>query len=125
MRVLYVEDDRINRKVMQAILGRAAIVPDEAINGLEGLRRVDTEDYDVVLMDLRMPEMDGLTAIRHIRARSDAKAGVPIIVITADTSSGIREESIDAGANDLLTKPVDVSRLFEILGALNPSSQSL
>ncbi|MCC6920345.1 MAG: response regulator [Alphaproteobacteria bacterium] len=118
MRILYVEDDPVNRKVVQALLGRAGVATDEAVNGEAGLQRVDQGDYDVILMDLRMPVMDGLTAIRHIRARRDDKSRTPIVVITADTSAHIREEALAAGADDLLQKPVDIARLFETIGPL-------
>lgn len=118
MLILHVEDDPVNRKVMHALLGRAGIAPDEAVNGRAGIERVEQGDYDIVLMDLRMPVMDGLTAIRHIRARGDKKARTPVIVITADTSTSIREEALMAGADDLLQKPVDIARLFEIIGSL-------
>ena len=69
-----------------------------------------------LLLDVRMPGMDGLTAIRHIRARGDAKAKLPIIVVTADTALDLREQCLEAGANDVLFKPVAMDALFEAMG---------
>jgi CheY-like chemotaxis protein len=69
-------------------------------------------------MDLRMPEMDGLEAIRHIRARTDPKAGVPILLITADAGSTFEAECRTAGADVLVLKPVSMTALFNAIGSL-------
>ena len=66
---------------------------------------------NVVLMDLRMPGMDGLTAIRRIRDRADKKANIPIIVVTADTAVDLRERCVEAGADDVILKPVAMGLL--------------
>jgi CheY-like chemotaxis protein len=113
--VLYVDDDRINRMVMQAMLRRVDITLDEASDGLEGLEKIEQSDYDVVLMDLRMPNMDGLTAIGHIRARGDGKAHTPVVVVTADNSDSTRSDCLEQGANDVLYKPVSLERMIEVL----------
>lgn len=117
MRVLYVEDDPVNRKVMQAMLSRAGIAIEEAFDGLHGLEMIDTGDYDLVLMDLRMPRMDGLTAIKHIRARADHRSNVPIVVVTADTSETMRADCLREGANDVLCKPVPLQRMMELIAS--------
>ena len=75
-------------------------------------------DYNFVLMDLRMPGMDGLTAIRHIRARGDGKAELPIIVVTADTGAKLLEECMAQGADDVLFKPVSMQHLFDAMGRI-------
>ena len=72
----------------------------------------------MVLVDLRMPGMDGLTAIRHIRARPDAKAKLPIIVVTADTAPDLREQCLAAGADEVIFKPVAMDALFDAIGRL-------
>jgi CheY-like chemotaxis protein len=82
----------------------------------EGLARIDQQDFDVVLVDLRMPGMDGMEAIRLIRARDDSKAELPIIVVTADTAIDLRERCLDAGADDVLFKPVAMDALFDSIG---------
>src|SRR5258706_15746023 len=83
MRVLFVEDNEVNRRVVKEMLRAGGIDMAEAEDGLIGLEMINTQQFDLVLMDLRMPVMDGMTAIRHIRARPDDKAGLPVIVITA------------------------------------------
>ncbi|MEZ5938415.1 MAG: response regulator [Hyphomonadaceae bacterium] len=116
MRVLFVDDDAMNRRVVRDMLLVAGVTLDEAEDGQAGLDSVDREEYSLVLMDLRMPGMDGLTAIRRIRAREDAKAHVPIIVVTADTSLHMRDECLAAGADDVLMKPVAMKMLFKAMG---------
>jgi CheY-like chemotaxis protein len=118
MRVLFVEDNEVNRRVVKEMLRAGEIEMSEAEDGEAGLRMVEDNDYDLVLMDLRMPGMDGLTAIRHIRAREDAKANLPIIVITADAGATIEADCKDAGADDLVLKPVSMTALFNAIGAL-------
>jgi len=72
----------------------------------------------MLLVDLRMPGMDGITAIRHVRARDDDRAAVPIIVITADTALDLRERCLEAGADEVLFKPVAMDALFEAMGRI-------
>lgn len=118
MRVLFVDDNALNRRVVGEMLRAGQADMAEAPDGATGLRMVDENDYDVILMDLRMPGMDGLTAIRHIRARGDAKGQAPIIVITADDGPGLKADCIAAGADDLVLKPVSMVALFNAIGAL-------
>ena len=92
----------------------------EAADGLEALRKARELHPDVILMDLRMPGMDGLTAIRHIRARQDAKARLPVVVITADDGLTIDEDCLAAGADKVLHKPVALAALFDAIGAVLP-----
>jgi len=118
MRVLFVEDDQMNRRVVKDMLTIVDADMAEAEDAETGLAMIDANDYDIILMDLRMPGMDGLTAIERIRARSDAKAGLPIIVVTADTAADLREKCKAAGANDFLAKPVAMNALFDAIGDL-------
>ena len=118
MRVLFVDDDKMNRRVVRDMLEIAGVVMDEAPDGESGLQMVDENDYTIVLMDLRMPGMDGMTAIKHIRARNDAKADLPILVVTADTSVNIREHCIADGADDLLQKPVAMNALYDAMASI-------
>ena len=117
MRVLFVEDDPMNRRVVRDMLTVAGIALEEATDGRHGLAMIDQGEYSVVLMDLRMPGMDGLEAIRQIRARTDHKANVPIVVMTADTSADIRADYLSQGADDLLMKPVAMQPLFKTMAA--------
>lgn len=116
MRILFVDDDAMNRRVVRDMLKVAGVDMDEAPEAQSGLEMIERDKYDLVLMDLRMPGMDGLTAIRTIRARRDEKARVPIIVVTADGASGIKERCVADGADDLLTKPVAMKLLFKMIG---------
>lgn len=118
MRILLVEDNAVNRRLLGAMLRAGGFEMDEAEDGLAGLRMIDESHFDLVLMDLRMPGMDGITAIRHIRARGDAKAAVPVVVITADAGSTIEAECRAAGADDLVLKPVSMMALFSAVAAL-------
>ncbi|WP_447724277.1 response regulator [Sphingomonas koreensis] len=116
MNILFIEDDPMNRRVVRDMLDVAGASMAEAEHAEEGLRRIGAEDFDVVLVDLRMPGMDGIEAIERIRARDDAKAELPIIVVTADTAVDLRERCLTAGADEVLFKPVAMDALFDTIG---------
>ena len=118
MNVLFIEDDRMNRRVVRDMLDVAGADMAEAESAEEGLRMLDSGTYDMLLVDLRMPGMDGITAIQRIRARADDKAGVPIIVVTADTAVDLRDRCLAAGADEVLFKPVAMDALFEAMGRI-------
>jgi len=118
MLVLFVEDDPMNRSVVRDMLAVVDVAMAEAEDAEQGLRMIDEHEYDAVLMDLRMPGMDGLTAVRQIRARGDAKARLPVVVITADAGDDLRRRCGEAGADDVLSKPVPMDALFDTLGEL-------
>jgi CheY-like chemotaxis protein len=114
MRVLFIEDNPLNRRVVFEMLKVAGVEMSEAESGEIGLEMVDRDEiYDLLLVDLRMPGMDGFEAIRQIRARKDEKADVPMIVVTADTASDLYRQCAEAGADDLLQKPVSMTALFD------------
>jgi CheY-like chemotaxis protein len=116
MKILFVEDDAMNRRVVRDMLNVVGLDMDEAENAELGLRMVDEQEFDIILMDLRMPGMDGMAAIRKLRERTDAKAQVPIIVVTADAAATLREQCTAIGADDFLQKPVAMNALFESIG---------
>lgn len=118
MNVLFIEDDRMNRRVVRDMLDVAGAAMTEAESAERGLEILDAEEFQMVLVDLRMPGMDGITAIRHIRARTDAKAQVPIIVVTADVAPDLRERCLAAGADDVIFKPVAMDSLFDAMGRI-------
>jgi CheY-like chemotaxis protein len=118
MNVLFIEDDPMNRRVVADMLDVAGAAMTEAESAEIGLELIDERDFDMALVDLRMPGMDGITAIRRIRGRPDAKAKLPIIVVTADTAIDLRERCIAAGANEVLFKPVAMDALFEAMGRI-------
>ena len=115
MRVLYVDDNAPNRTVVRCMLDAAGVEMAEAEEAEVGLSMLDTGGFDLVLMDLRMPGMDGFTAIRHIRERADDAARLPVIVLTADNAHDIRAQALSIGADDLLLKPVQMEALFDVM----------
>jgi CheY-like chemotaxis protein len=128
MQVLFIEDDAMNRRVVKDMLSVADVEMSEAPEAETGLAMLDAQPFDLVLMDLRMPGMDGLSAIRRIRARGDAIAAVPIIVVTADTAMDLQERCRAAGADDLLRKPVAMTLLFDAIAramAERPSAAAM
>lgn len=118
MNILFIEDDSMNRRVVKDMLDVAGATMIGAENAEIGLKLVDEQDFDMILVDLRMPGMDGLEAIRHIRARGDAKAVLPIIVVTADTALDLRERCLAEGADEVLFKPVAMDSLFDAIGRM-------
>lgn len=118
MNVLFIEDDAMNRRVVRDMLGVAGVTMAEAASAEKGLQMIDRNVYDVVLLDLRMPGMDGVTAIGHIRGRSDPKAALPIVVVTADTGPDLRQRCLAAGADDVIFKPVAMQQLFDTVGRM-------
>ncbi|MEO7494120.1 MAG: response regulator, partial [Massilia sp.] len=113
-RVLLVEDNANNREVALDFLAAARIQVDVAVHGGEAVQMVRDGDYDMVLMDIQMPEVDGLAATRQIRTTHPA-GQLPIVAMTAHAMAGDREQSLAAGMNDHLTKPIDPERLFQAL----------
>lgn len=97
---------------MQAAGHRLVTVP----NGAEAVRMAETETFDAILMDVQMPELDGLAATRAIRALDGPAARIPVIALTANAISGDREACIEAGMDDYLTKPVEAAALRAALG---------
>lgn len=116
MNILFIEDDPMNRRVVRDMLDVAGASMAEAEHAEAGLRRIEEEEFDVILVDLRMPGMDGIEAIERIRARSDEKAALPIIVVTADTAIDLRERCVSAGADEVMFKPVAMDDLFDTIG---------
>ncbi|NIJ19331.1 CheY-like chemotaxis protein [Sphingomonas naasensis] len=116
MNILFIEDDPMNRRVVKDMLDVAGATMAEASWAEEGLARIDAENFDVVLVDLRMPGTDGFETIRRIRARDDERGKLPIIVVTADTAVDLRERCLALGADDVLFKPVAMDALFDSIG---------
>ncbi|MBF0339575.1 MAG: response regulator [Magnetococcales bacterium] len=113
-RVLVVEDNAINRQIAREILMGIGLVVEEADNGLESLLRLAEGPFDLVLMDIQMPEMDGYSATRQIRS-DPAHASLPIIAMTAHAMVEERARCLAAGMNDHVAKPVNRQQLFAAL----------
>ena len=118
-RVLAVDDNDVNRKLVELILGTIEADVVSVENGLEAVRAVEQGDFDLVLMDLQMPVMDGLTAIRRIRAweAGGQRPRTPIVVLSANVMSEHLRASADAGADDHIAKPVGVEQLISVVQA--------
>ncbi|WP_342116830.1 hybrid sensor histidine kinase/response regulator [Pseudoduganella sp. OTU4001] len=113
-RILLVEDNANNREVAIDFLETAQVQVDVAVHGGEALQMVQQGDYDLVLMDVQMQEMDGLTAARHMRAIESLRA-LPILAMTAHAMPEDEAKSLAAGMNDHITKPIDPDLLFRAL----------
>lgn len=116
-RVLLVEDNEVNQILAVRMLESMNHEVDTAVNGLEAISAMETGHYDLVLMDIQMPEMDGFEATRIIRDGSSAPGShkVPIIALTAHAMKGDREKCIEAGMDDYLTKPIQFNELAGIV----------
>jgi PAS domain S-box-containing protein len=113
--VLLVEDNAVNQKVALRFLERIGYQADAVANGLEALEACDRQRYDLVLMDLQMPEMDGFEAAREIRRRFPADRQPKIIALTANALQGDRELCLAAGMDDYVTKPIKLQELGEAI----------
>ncbi len=112
LRILAAEDNPVNQLVIQAMLTKAGHVVDLVANGREAVEAVQRMRYDLVLMDMQMPEMDGIAAARAIRALRGRVRTVPIISLTANAQTEDRDRSLAAGMNDHVVKPIDPGTLF-------------
>lgn len=112
LRILVAEDHAANQMIITAILNKAGHHVDVVANGLEAVAAVMRSPYDLVLMDVQMPEMDGPTATRTIREQNSDVASIPIIALTANAMAGDREMYLAAGMSDYVAKPIDSKQLF-------------
>jgi CheY-like chemotaxis protein len=115
LNVLLVEDNAVNQKVALRFLERLGYEADAANNGLEALRAIEARHYDLILMDLQMPEMDGFEATRQIRRHVPADFQPKIIALTANAMAGDRELCLAAGMDDYISKPVKMPELVEAI----------
>jgi len=113
--VLVVDDNNINLKVATTLLENTGARVYTATSGSEALQKINTHTFELILMDLEMPEMSGLEATRRIRKSNTNAKDIPIIALTAHAFSDLRHEAINAGMNDLLAKPYKPNELFAII----------
>jgi PAS domain S-box-containing protein len=118
LRILMAEDNVTNRRIATAILAKAGHSIVAVENGREAVERLAHEPFDLVLMDVQMPEMDGLEATRTIRVRDGEGARVPIIGLTAQAMKGDRARCLEAGMDGYVTKPLDTQALFAEIDAI-------
>jgi CheY-like chemotaxis protein len=114
-RALVVDDNPMNCEIAAALLARQGLEVRTAANGREAITLVQSEDFDIILMDSQMPEMDGLEATRHIRALPRGKGRIAIIGLSGNIGQEDRRAGLDAGMDDYLTKPVAPSALRAVL----------
>ncbi|OSM02213.1 ATP-binding protein [Magnetofaba australis] len=126
LNILLAEDDPINSEVGQGLLADAGHHVTLAANGAEAVAAARAQLFDLILMDLRMPDMDGLEATRRIRALGDPlNASVPVVALTADVLKQTVEQCRQAGMNEVLTKPIQIPRLNAVLTALDNTRMPL
>ncbi len=127
LRILLTDDNAINRQVIKLFLSPQGCDIAEATNGKEALDRLAQDDFDVVLMDIHMPVMDGKEAVQRIRA-TDRWSTLPVIALTADAMSGDREKYLALGMTDYVSKPVDqrelIAKLHQVMGLDVPVPQA-
>ena len=123
LRILLAEDNAVNQKLALRLLSQMGYRADVAANGLEAVQSVQRQAYDVVLMDVQMPEMDGLEATRRIRAEGTRHGQPRIVAMTANAMQGDREACIAAGMDDYVTKPIRVDALVQALESVQPTSR--
>ena len=130
--ILLVEDNPFNQQIAQEFLEQAGMVVETAENGFAALKALENKNYDLVFMDIQMPDLDGLEVTRRMREKYDSSS-LPIVAMTAHAMTGDREKSLAAGMNDHITKPIDPEELMSMLikwgntrrGEENPSKISL
>jgi CheY-like chemotaxis protein len=116
-KILLVEDNEMNRDMLSRRLERKGYAVTMAVDGKQGVEMARAGGYDLILMDMSQPEIDGWEATRQLRAVPETKA-VPIIGLTAHAMAGDREKALAAGCNDYDTKPIELPRLLAKIEAL-------
>ena len=118
-KILLVEDNEMNRDMLSRRLKRKGYEVAVAVDGLQGVEMAEAGGYDLILMDMSLPELDGWEATRRLRSNSGTES-VPIIALTAHAMAGDREKALDAGCDDYDTKPIELQRLLSKMQALLP-----
>ncbi len=123
LNILLVKDNRVNQQVALSMLKKWGHHIDVAWNGLETLEAVQRQDYDLILMDIQMPEMDGVTATQCIRQLDGKSATVPIVAVTANAMQGDRERFLEAGIDDYIPKPIDRETFYTVVHRYTPQER--
>jgi two-component system, cell cycle response regulator DivK len=116
-KILLVEDNEMNRDMLSRRLRKRGYEVVVAVDGAQGVALARSEAPTLILMDMSLPLLDGWEAIRQLKSAPETRA-IPIIALTAHAMSGDRERAVEAGADDFDTKPIDLARLLEKIGAL-------
>lgn len=123
VRVLLAEDNPINALLARTLLTRSGAVVDVVHDGEEAVAAASAAPYDLVLLDIRMPRLDGVTAAQRIRAQGGPTAAAPVIALTADASEEDRARALGAGMDDFITKPIDPRRLVDVAARFTLASK--
>jgi len=125
-KILLVEDIAVNQELIYAMLQPAKVLMESAFNGQEALERLAQEDFDLVLMDIKMPLLNGLDATKQIRqgAQSVRNPQIPIIAMTANAFEADRQACLEAGMNEYISKPIKKNILYQKIYELHPSDKS-
>ena len=118
-KILLVEDNEMNRDMLSRRLAKKGFAVEMAVDGKAGVEMGRAGKYDLILMDMSLPEIDGWEATRQLRAAPETKT-VPIIALTAHAMAGDRDKALEAGCNDYDTKPIELERLLGKMAALLP-----
>jgi len=119
--ILLVEDNDLNQRLMKISLSRYHYDVTVAVNGLEGVQMFKNQKFDLILMDIMMPIMDGFEATNEIRileSQDKSLGHTPIIAFTANTINNDREKCVNGGMDDIIEKPFDINKFREILKSL-------
>jgi CheY-like chemotaxis protein len=124
LRVLVAEDNAVNQRLIRLLLQRLGLKPDLACDGREAVDHARAQTYDLILMDVQMPELDGYEATAAIRQQESGTARhLPIIAMTAHAMKGDRERCLEAGMDEYVAKPIRAAQLFEIMGRVLGSAR--
>ena len=125
-KILVVDDTTVNLIVVKSLLKQSQLAIDTAVSGAEMLEMTDKTKYDLILLDQRMPRMDGIETLHHLRERHGGpNEDTPVICLTADAIAGARERYISEGFTDYLTKPIDGKELEKMLVSYLPPEKVL
>jgi len=113
LKILLVDDNAINRSVARLLLAPTGVIVTEAVNGVEALQRLAEHPFDLVLLDVHMPVMDGMETIRHIRAAESSWRAIPVIALTADAMTGDKERLLALGMTGYASKPIEQRALVQ------------
>lgn len=120
--ILVVEDNPTNQKVINAILNQAGHSADIVGNGDDALNLIDEKDFDLMILDMNMPYMDGIETLKTYRFMHSEKERIPVIMLTANATENAKQTSLNAGADAFLTKPVNTNKLLETISNLSNSA---
>jgi signal transduction histidine kinase/AmiR/NasT family two-component response regulator len=132
LKILLVDDNAINRSVARLLLAPSGVIVTEAVNGKDALHRLAEQQFDLVLLDVHMPVMDGMETIRHIRAGETSWRAIPVIALTADAMSGDKERLLSLGMTGYASKPIEqraliheIHRVLSLSAAAEPADDDI